>query len=196
MLEADNAADVAPRQARSGYESWPPSRKCWAEVPDHGLAVRRPAGLRPGLTIHVLGHQCCCANRNEQLQLAVLAGAGDSPRVERGRVVGRASTAALRLGAAGAGFGGRLLPDDDPFLRAEFMEAHASRWAEGRAECRAETYVEVVLQVFKTRRLPVSVALPRRLAGTGGRLQRDSVCCRRCECRDAADLLRLLLARS
>ena len=109
-----------------------------------------------------------------------------------------ATTAALRrigrtLGAAeGTG------PDDVPFLRAERMEGDVAGRVAGRREGRAEgheagrleTQSAAVLQVFKSRGLPVSAALPRRLAELHG-VSTATLVQAALECRDEQDLLRL-----
>ena len=101
-----------------------------------------------------------------------------------------ATTAALRrigrtLGAAeGTG------PDDDPFLRAERMEGRA----EGREAGRVETQRAAVLQVFRTRGLPVSAALPRRLTELEG-ISTAALVQAALECRDEEHLLRLVSDR-
>ena len=55
VLEVDNTTDV--RRGKLGlYEEWS-FPEVWVEVPER-YAPSRPAGLRPGLTIHVLGGGC------------------------------------------------------------------------------------------------------------------------------------------
>ena len=109
-----------------------------------------------------------------------------------------ATTAALRrigrtLGAAeGTG------PDDDPFLRAERVEGHVAGRVAGRREGheagRLETQSAAVLQVFKSRGLPVSAALPRRLADLHG-VSTATLVQAALECRDEQHLLRLVSDR-
>ena len=180
-MEVDNTTDV-----RSGklalYESWG-FPEVWVEVPEQS-SPSRPAGLRPGLTIHLLqGGRFRTASSSrafpswtaQEIHLAL-----------NEREVSYVTMAALRrvgrtLGAA-VGTG----PDDDPLLRAERLQSHA----EGRTEALVETQREAVLQVMKLRGLPVSAAFPRRLAelraaSTGALVQAAL------ECRDEADFLRL-----
>ena len=189
VLEVDNTTDVR-RGKLALYESWG-FPEVWVEVPDTA-SPSRPAGLRPGLTIHVLGEQGFGTAPSSR----ALPGwtAQEIHRALNEAELSDATTAALRRVGRALGAAEGTGPDDDPFLRAERMEAHASRWAEGRAEGRAETYVEVVLQVFKTRRLPVSAALPRRLAELEG-VSTATLVQAALECRDEADFLRLVLAR-
>ena len=52
VLEVDHTTDV--RRGKLGlYEAWG-FPEVWVDVPESGYAVRRPAGLSPGLTIHLL----------------------------------------------------------------------------------------------------------------------------------------------
>ena len=89
-------------------------------------------------------------------------------------------------------------PDDDPLLyavrRESRAEGHAVGHAEGRVEGATEARVEIqrdaVLQVLELRGVPVSAALPRRLAElqsapTAALVQAAL------ECRDEDDFLRL-----
>ena len=52
VLEVDHTTDVR-RGKLALYEAWG-FPEVWVDVPESGYAVRRPAGLAPGLTIHVL----------------------------------------------------------------------------------------------------------------------------------------------
>ena len=52
VLEVDHTTDV--RRGKLGlYEAWG-FPEVWVDVPEAGYAARRPAGLSPGLTIHLL----------------------------------------------------------------------------------------------------------------------------------------------
>ena len=93
-----------------------------------------------------------------------------------------ATTAALRRVGRALGAAEGTGPDDDPFLRAE------------RLEGRLETQSTAVLQVFKTRGLPVSAALPRRL-GQLPAASTEALVQAALECRDEADFLRLVAQR-
>ncbi len=182
VLEVDNTTDVR-RGKLSLYESWG-FPEVWVEVPDQS-SPSRPAGLRPGLTIHLLesGRFRPAASSRafrgwtaQEIHLAL-----------NEREVSYVTMAALRrvgrtLGAA-VGTG----PDDDPLLREERLQSRA----EGRTEAVLETRREAVLQVLKLRGLPVSAAFPGRLAefkaaSTGALVQAAL------ECRDEADFLRLM----
>ena len=197
-MVVDNTTDVR-RGKLALYESWG-FPEVWVEVPDES-SPSRPAGLRPGLTIHLL----------ESGRFRTAASSRAFPgwtareihQALNEREVSYVTMAALRrvgrtLGAA-VGTG----PDDDPLLRAERLQSHAKGRAEGhaegraegrteaRTEARAETQRDAVLQVLKLRGLPVSAAFPRRLAefraaSTGALVQAAL------ECRDEADFLRLI----
>ena len=178
VLEVDNTTDVR-RGKLSLYESWG-FPEVWVEVPDQS-SPSRPAGLRPGLTIHLLegGRFRPAASSRafrgwtaQEIHLAL-----------NEREVSDVTMAALRrvgrtLGAA-AGTG----PDDDPLLREERLQS--------RAEGRTEAQRDAVLQVLKLRGLPVSAAFPRRLAefraASTATLVQAAL-----ECRDEADFLRLI----
>ena len=178
VLEVDNTTDVR-RGKLALYESWG-FPEVWVEVPDTS-SPSRPAGLRPGLTIHLLeehGFRSAPSSRAfpgwtaAEIHLAL-----NEPELSE------ATVAALRRVAGALGAAAGTGPDDDPFLRAERQA--------GRAAGRLETQREAVLQVFSSRGLPVSAALPRRLAeledhSTAALMQAAL------ECRDEADFLRRL----
>ena len=178
VLEVDNTTDVR-RGKLALYESWG-FPEVWVEVPDQS-SPSRPAGLRPGLTIHLLedGRFRPAASSRalpgwtaQEIHLAL-----------NEREVSYVTMAALRrvgrtLGAA-VGTG----PDDDPLLREERLQS--------RAEGRTEAQRDAVLQVLKLRGLPMSAAFPRRLAefraaSTAALVQAAL------DCRDEAHFLRLL----
>ena len=140
----------------------------------------RPVGLRPGLTICLLadgGYRTASSSRAfpgwtaAEIHIALNEDELADATIAALRRVGRT------LGAAeGTG------PEDDPLLRAERRE--------GRVEGRVEALTAAVLQVFETRGVPVSAALPRRLAELEGVSAEDLVRAA-LECRDEADFLRL-----
>ena len=161
----------------------------------------RPAGRRPGLTIHLL--------QDGRFRTASSSRAFPSwtaqeiHRALNEREVSYVTMAALRrvgrtLGAA-VGTG----PDDDPLLREERLqsrakghtegraEGHAEGRSEGRTEALAETQRDAVLQVLKLRGLPVSAAFPRRLAEFKA-VSTATLVQAALDCRDEADFLRLI----
>ncbi|MDE0025657.1 MAG: Uma2 family endonuclease [Spirochaetaceae bacterium] len=178
VLEVDNTTDVR-RGKLELYESWG-FPEVWVEVPDTA-SPSRPAGLRPGLTIHLLadeGYRTASSSRAfpgwtaAEIHIALNEDEVADATIAALRRVGRT------LGAAeGTG------PEDDPLLRAERRE--------GRVEGRVEALTAAVLQVFETRGVPVSAALPRRLAELEGVSAEDLVRAA-LECRDEADFLRLV----
>ena len=170
VLEVDNTTDVR-RGKLALYESWG-FPEVWAEVPeDHSPS--RPAGLRPGLTIHLLeGDRFRTASSSRAFP------GWTAPEIHRAlneRELSDATMAVLRrigrtLGAA-SGTG----PDDDPLLRTERLEPRR----------------DAVLQVLQSRGVPASAALPRRLAEftsvPTAALVRAAL-----QCRDEDDLLHSL----
>ena len=155
VLEVDNTTDVR-RGKLSLYESWG-FPEVWVEVPDR-YSPSRPAGLRPGLTIHLLEQdrfRTAAASRAfPGWTAAEIHRALNEPELSAAtmavlRRIGQTLGAALRTG-----------PDDDLLLGAERRESRAQGHAEGRVETRREA----VLQVLKSRGVPVSAAFPRRLA--------------------------------
>ena len=202
VLEVDNTTDVR-RGKLSLYESWGFS-EVWVEVPDES-SPSRPAGLRPGLTIHLLE-----SGRFRTASSSRAFPSWTAQEIHRAlneREVSYVTMAALRrvgrtLGAA-VGTG----PDDDPLLREERLqsraegraEGHAEGHAEGRAkghavgrtEALVETQRDAVLQVLKLRGLPVSAAFPRRLAEFKA-VSTATLVQAALDCRDEADFLHLI----
>ena len=181
VLEVDNTTDVR-RGKLAIYESrgFP---ELWVEVPDTP-SPSRPAGLRPGLTIHVLGDRIFHTEPSGR----ALPGwtAQEIHRALNEAELSDATMRALRRVARSLGAAEGTGPDDDPFLRAERME--------GRAQSRKKTQTEAVLQVFTDRGLPVSAALLRRLAELEDVSTAELVQAA-LECRDEPDFLRLVHAR-
>ena len=126
VLEVDHTTDV--RRGKLGlYESWG-FPEVWVDVPEAGYAVRRPAGLSPGLTIHLLEDGGYVTSTHSRAFPGWSAAAihtalnEEALSVETSRVLRRVGRA---LGArAGTG------PDDTPWLRMERQESRA----EGRAK--------------------------------------------------------------
>ena len=189
VLEVDNTTDVR-RGKLALYESWG-FPEVWVEVPEQS-SPSRPAGRRPGLTIHLLQDG---RFRTASSSLAFPSWtAQEIHRALNEREVSYVTMTALRrvgrtLGAA-VGTG----PDDDPLLREERLQSRAEGRAEGHAEGRTgalvETQRDAVLQVLKLRGLPVSAAFPRRLAELGA-ASTAALVQAALECRDEADFLRL-----
>ena len=182
VLEVDNTTDVR-RGKLALYESWG-FPEVWVEVPDTS-SPSRPAGLRPGLTIHLLGEQGFRSAPSSRAFPGWTA--AEIHRALNEPELSAETAAALRRVAGALGAAAGTGPDDDPFLRAERQAGRAA----GRAAGRLEAQREAVLQVFSARGLPMSAALPRRLAelndiATAALLQAAL------ECRDETDFLRRL----
>ena len=180
VLEVDNTTDVR-RGKLSLYESWG-FPEVWVEVPERS-SPSRPAGLRPGLTIHLLEEgRFRTAPASRALPgwtAAEIHHALNEPELSDAtmavlRSIGRTLGAPLGTG-----------PDDDPLLRTERRESRA----EGRTEARVETRREAVLQVLKLRGLPVSAALSRHLARLQG-VSTAALVEAALHCRDEDDFLR------
>ena len=189
-MVVDNTTDVR-RGKLALYESWG-FPEVWVEVPDES-SPSRPAGLRPGLTIHLLDS----GRFRPAASSRAFPGwtAQEIHQALNEREVSYITMAALRrvgrtLGAA-VGTG----PDDDPLLREERLQSRAEGRAKGHAEGRTEALVETqrdtVLQVLKLRGLPASAAFPRRLAeftaASTATLVQAAL-----ECHDEADFLHLI----
>ena len=134
VLEVDNTTDVR-RGKQWLYEAWG-FPELWVEVPEAGYAVRRPNGLLPGLTIHVLedgAYRTVAESRafpgwtanDIHIAMNEQALSSESTRILRGV----ARTLGSREGTPADGL---------PWLRMEREEARAEGRIEGRAEGRAE----------------------------------------------------------
>ena len=195
VLEVDNTTDVR-RGKLALYESWG-FPEVWVEVPEQS-SPSRPAGLRPGLTIHLLAggvFRTAPASRAFPSWTAQEIHRGlNEPELSDAtmtalRRVGRALGAVVGTG-----------PEDDPQLRAERLRGraaghaagHAAGRAEGHAEGLAEGRIEMtrtaVLHVLKSRGMAVSAALSGRLQGVSVAALVQAAL----QCRDEADFLRLI----
>ena len=185
VMEVDNTTDVR-RGKLALYESWG-FPEVWVEVPDES-SPSRPAGLRPGLTIHVAEER---RFRTVPVSRAFPGWtAAEMHRALNEPEVSDATTAALRRVGRALGAAEGTGPDDDPFLRAERLEGHAA----GRTEGRSAGRTEAVLQVLQAKGVTVSAALPRRLAALE-EVSTATLVQAALECREEADLLRLVASR-
>ena len=177
VMVVDNTTDVR-RGKLALYESWG-FPELWVDVPD-AMSPSRPAGLRPGLTIHLLEERVF---RPAPSSRAFPGWTADEiHRALNEPELSAATTAALRRVGRALGAAEGTGPDDDPLLRAE------------RLEGRMEAQRAAVLQVFMTRGLTVSAALPRHLAELEG-VSTAVLVQAALECRDEADFLRRLTDR-
>ena len=172
-MVVDNTTDVR-RGKLALYESWG-FPELWVEVPDTP-SPSRPAGLRPGLTIHLL------EERSFRMALSSRAFPGwtahEIHRALNEPELSAATTAALRRVGRALGAAEGTGPDDDPLLRAERLEAQRA----------------AVLQVFRARGLTLSAALPRHLAELEG-ISTAALVQAALDCRDEADFLLRLTDR-
>ena len=144
VLEVDHTTDVR-RGKLWLYEAWG-FPEVWVDVPESGYAVRRPAGLSPGLTIHVLEHGgyvtathsrafpgWSAAEIHTALNEAALS-------VETSRVLRRVGRALGRREGTS--------PDDTPWLRMERQESRAEGIAAGRTEGEQTLLVRLAARRF------------------------------------------------
>ena len=137
VLEVDNTTDV--RRGKLGlYEEWG-FPEVWVEVPE-SYAPSRPAGLKPGLAIHLLeggGYRTAPESRAftgwtaEEIHAAM----------NEAELSAATSEVLTRVGKA-LGARGRTHPDHMPWLRAQ------------RREARAETLNTVATRLLASRGLP------------------------------------------
>ena len=178
VLEVDDTTDVR-RGKLSLYESWG-FPEVWVEVPED-RSPSRPAGLRPGLTIHLLdGGRFRTASSSRAFPGWTAA---EIHRALNERQMSEATIAALRRIGRTLGAVSGTGPDDDPLLRTERRES--------RAEGRLETRQDAVLQVLQSRGVRASAALPRRLADFTS-VPTAALVQAALQCRDEDDLLRSL----
>ena len=121
VLEVDHTTDV--RRGKLGlYEAWG-FPEVWVDVPESGYAVRRPAGLSPGLTIHLLeggAYRTAARSRAfpgwtaEEIHTALNE---EALSLETSRVLRRVG----RVLGSRVGTG----PDHTPWLRMERQESRA-----------------------------------------------------------------------
>ena len=187
-MEVDNTTDVR-RGKLSLYESWG-FPEVWVEVPEQS-SPSRPAGLRPGLTIHLLEGGAFRGSA----QSRAFAGwtAQEIHRALNEPELSQATLAALRRVGRALGAASGTGPDDDPQMRTERQESraegHAAGRSEGWLEGRTEMLREAVLQVLRSRGLPVSTELPPHLAQLQG-VSTAALVEAALECRDEEDFLR------
>ena len=134
VLEVDHTTDV--RRGKLGlYEAWG-FPEVWVEVPPARYAVRRPAGVSPGLTIYLLGEG---GYRSVKRSRAFPGWTAEEihTALNEAELSGETSGVLRRVGRAlgereGTG------PEDTPWLRMEREESRTEGYAEGRIEGRAE----------------------------------------------------------
>ena len=137
VLEVDHTTDVH-RGKLWFYEEWG-FPEVWVEVPERD-SPSRPAGKRPGLTIHVLDGEAYGTARESR---AFPGWTANEIHLALNEPVCSAFTSRI-LDRVGRTLGARegTGPDDTPWLRAHRREGHARGWAEGRAKGQAEGRAE------------------------------------------------------
>ena len=164
VLEVDHTTDV--RRGKLGlYETWG-FPEIWVDTPESGYAVKRPAGVSPGMTIYLLEggvYRTAGQSRAFPGWTAVELHTAFNEEMlspETSRVLRRVG----RTLGAREGTG----PDDTPWLRMERHESRVEGYAEGRIEGHAEGHAEGRAEGEKA--LLVRLATRRFDAGTGERL--------------------------
>ena len=190
IMQADQTVYLHPRETRPwGHAIEGGQRRAagrgaggrphYRRSPRQARALR-PADLRPGPTMFVLEDG---GFRTARVSRAFPGWTADEiHRALNEAELSDATTATLRRVGRALGAAEGTGPDDDRFLRAE------------RLQGRMETQRAAVLQVFRTRGLPVSAALPRRLGQLQGVSTAELVQAA-LECRDEADFLTLVAQR-
>ena len=133
VLEVDHTTDIRRGKLKL-YEAWG-FPEIWVEVPNRYTPSRR-AGLRPGVTIWLLGEDG--RYRESPVSRAfrgwtaaeIHAAMNERPRTER-------THEALDRVGRGLGAAQGTGPDDLPWLRKHRAEGRAEGWAEGEARERA-----------------------------------------------------------
>ena len=142
VLEVDHTTDVRRGKLRL-YEEWG-FPEVWVEVPE-GYSASRPAGRRPGLTIHLLeggGYRESPASRAfpgwraAEIHTAMNEAAMSAAT---GRTLSRVARALGDRDGTG--------PDDTPWLRAQRAEGYA----EGRAQGRTRIMEALVRRLLASR---------------------------------------------
>ena len=133
----DHTTDVRRGKLRL-YEAWG-FPEVWVEVPE-GYLANRPAGLRPGLTIHLREGGAYRESPESRAFPARWAAEIHTAMNEAamstgaGQVIGRIARVIGDRDDTG--------PDDTPWLRAQREETRTASWAEGYAEGQKEGYGE------------------------------------------------------
>ena len=141
VLEVDNTTDVRRRKLGL-YEEWG-FPEVWVEVPQ-GYAPSRPAGLEPGLVIHLLeGGRYGTAP--ESRAFAGWTAEEIHAAMNEAELSAATSDVLTRVGRV-LGARGRTNPDHMPWLRAQRREA--------REEARAGTMAAVAGRILASRGMP------------------------------------------
>ena len=182
VLEVDHTTD-ARRGKLSLYASWG-FPEVWLDVPD-ASSPNRPRGLRPGLTIHLLGdgrYRVAAESRAfPGWTAAEIHAALNEPAPSE-----KTSAVLERVGGAlGAREG--TGPDDDPLLRSQ----RRAGFQRGRAQGREEGRAAMVRQILRSRGIEVSEGFPAG-AAVFAAASEDALLSAAFTCADQAELLATL----
>ena len=167
VLEVDHTTDVRRGKLRL-YEEWG-FPEVWVEVPE-GYSASRPAGLRPGLTIHLLEGGAY----QESPESREFPGwrAAEIHTAMNEAAMSAATGQVIRRVARALGARDGIGPDDDPLLRDLRGESWEEGWEEGRAKGRAKGHAagveegreegraETIRQILLSRGIEVSAGFP------------------------------------
>ena len=153
VVEVDSTTDVRRNRLKL-YEAWG-FPEVWVEVPN-AYAPSRPAGLRPGLTIHQLE-----AGRYVRSQTSRAFPGWQADEIHRALnepVISEETSKILSRVGRALGEREGTGPEDDPLLRTQRAEGRA----EGRATGRAEERAELARAMLAGRGIAVSPDFPSR----------------------------------
>ena len=170
VLEVDHTTDVRAGKLAL-YESWR-IPELWVEVPDRG-ARSRPAGLVPGLTIHLL--------KDGAYRVSPESGAFPGWRAADAHEAMNEPVPSARTHALVERLGRRLGvregtgPDDHPLMRSMRdqsraegeMKGRAQGRTEGLAQGRTEGRAKTVRRILESRGIEVSAGFPADAPGFG-----------------------------
>ena len=168
VLEVDHTTDVRRGKLRL-YEEWG-FPEVWVEVPE-GYSASRPAGLRPGLTIHLREG----GTYRESPESRAFPGWRAAEVHAAMNEAARSAATASALARVGRALGARdgTGPDDTPWLRAQRDEGRTASRTDGYAEGRKKGYAEGqarervrIVEAFARR-----IFTSRGISGTGLRLR-------------------------
>ena len=184
VLEVDHSTD-ARRGKLALYEAWG-FPEVWVEVPEH-RAPSRPAGRRPGLTIHLLERGAYRVSRESG---AFPGWAAQDIHTAMNETSASARTYAV-IERVGVALGARdgTGPDDDPLLRAQRRRGFDEGRVRGHAEGRLHGRVEMVRLILLSRGIAVSEGLPATVASAFAEWPEDRVVAAALACENEADLL-------
>ena len=155
VLEVDRTTDVRRGKLRL-YEAWG-FPEVWVEVPE-GWSASRPAGRRPGLTIHLLED----GTYRESPESRAFPGwrAAEIHTAMNEAATSAATGQVIRRVARALGARDGTGPDDDPLLRDLRGESREEGWEKGHAAGVEEGRAETIRQILLSRGIEVSAGFP------------------------------------